>query len=169
MAQERWVTDEHLVQHARKAVQIAAPINLALAECLLGTHVRRCADRQAGLGQLLATHCRNRTGDSKVRKHRMMMQEQNVFGLNVPVHEAKTVGVPQRLTYLPSDPQCLLHRKLPFPIESLPEGLTLDIGHYIVEKTVMSARVEEWQYVGMAQAGGDRYFAEKSIRADSPG
>ena len=45
---ERRLAGEHLVEHAAEAVDVAAPVEFVEAARLLGTHVGRCADDDAG-------------------------------------------------------------------------------------------------------------------------
>jgi len=46
--------------------------------------------------------------------------EQNVLGLDVPVHDVAAAGVAQRVRNFPGDVQRILQRKLPLPIQAAP-------------------------------------------------
>ena len=92
-AEERWVSRQHLVQHAGETVDIAPAVQPLTSSRLLGAHVLGRADRNPGLGQLLARGRRDRPRDPEVTDYRVPGLEQDVLGLDVPVHDIMTVGV----------------------------------------------------------------------------
>jgi hypothetical protein len=92
---ERQHAGEQLVAHDAERVLVAPAVELRLAERLLGTHVRRGAERRAGHREPLVLLGRPR--DAEVGDHRAsaLAVEQHVVGLHVAVHHAARVRVAQ--------------------------------------------------------------------------
>ena len=90
---ERRLADEHLVQHAAEAVDVAPGVDVLAAERLLRAHVVRRADGHAGLGQLLAAGLAHRPRDAEVGDQRVAAEQQDVLRLDVAVDDAALVGV----------------------------------------------------------------------------
>jgi hypothetical protein len=82
-------------------------------------------------------------------------------GLMIPVDHARLVGIALRVGHLATDLECIAHRQLAFSAESLAQGLSLDIGHDIVEKPVGLVRVVQRQDVRMVEAGRDLNLVQK--------
>ena len=85
----------------------ARPSTRAIAGCLLGTHVVRCAEREPGLGQPLGARGGKRSCDAEVRHDRLSAGQQDVLGLDVAVHYAVLVGIAQCGRHVPGDVQGL--------------------------------------------------------------
>ena len=85
---ERQLAGEHQVADDAERIDVAAAVGLALAERLLGRHVRRRADRDARDRELRVALGRAR--DAEVGDHRApaLAIDQNVLRLDVAVHDA---------------------------------------------------------------------------------
>jgi hypothetical protein len=70
-ADEGRPTGQRFVEHTPQAVEIAATVQVVLGRRLLRTHVRRCADRDAGLREVFAAGGADRPGNPEVRHHRV--------------------------------------------------------------------------------------------------
>src|SRR5438045_5079346 len=92
-AREWRLASEHLVQHAREAVHVAAMVKRRIARCLLGTHVRRCTDDDTGLRQSATTGLLESVGNAEIADHRMPRREQNVLWLDIAMDDPLHVGV----------------------------------------------------------------------------
>ncbi len=92
-AVKRRLPGQHLVQHAPERVEIAPPVDAGVAARLLRTHVLRRPDREPALGEPLASRNGDRAGDAEVGHDGVIVREQDVLGLDVPVHDALAVGV----------------------------------------------------------------------------
>jgi hypothetical protein len=102
--------------------------------------------------------------------------EHDVLRLEVAVDEAMAVGVDQRVEDILEDSDRVLRREPTNPGQSLPESLSLDIGHHVVERARPIARlagilsrIDEGQDVRVLQVGGDAYLAEKPLAAERGG
>jgi hypothetical protein len=51
----------------------------------------------------------------------------------------------------------------------LPERLSSDVRHHIIEKTIGLARVRHGEDVGVSEPGGDLYFPQEPLRGESLG
>ena len=125
---------EHLVQHARETVDVAPPVDRPTPARLLRTHVRRRPDGDARLRQPRPRRLGDRACDPEVRHHRLAPRQQDVLRLDVPVHHVVPVGVAQRACYFPGDPQRLVKRQRPFPLEPVAQRLAFDIRHDVIEE-----------------------------------
>jgi len=65
---------------------------------------------ETGLGQPLAARGLNRSRHSEVGHERLIVGEQNVFGLDVAVNNPMAVGVVQCERDLTSNPECVFQR-----------------------------------------------------------
>ena len=126
---------QHLVHDAAERIEIAPAVELVLAGRLLRTHVGRGAESESGRGELLPTRGAHRPGDAEVRHHRLVALQQNVLGLDVPVHDPLRMRVAQRGQHLPRDPEGLVQWELPLPLQALAEGLARHVGHDVVEES----------------------------------
>ena len=87
-AGERRLAGEHLVQHAAEAVEVAPPVDRRVAAGLLGAHVGRRADGEAGLGEPLAAGRASARAIPKSATMRVAVGEQDVLRLDVAVDDA---------------------------------------------------------------------------------
>src|SRR5206468_2314971 len=106
-----WISREHFEQHAPKAVDIAAAVELVDPAGLLRTHVSRRADRNARPRHpALARHV-DRAGDTEVAHHRMTGLEEDVLRFDVPMHDVPFVSVVQGIRHLARNAQRVLDRE----------------------------------------------------------
>ena len=117
-ARERRRSGEHLVQHTAQAVEIAATVDMSGAR-LLRTHVGGRPDRHPAFRQLLPPGARDRQGESEVRHDRMFAAEQDVLRLDVPMHNALTVGATESAANITRDAEGVVERKRAFPCQAL--------------------------------------------------
>ena len=92
---ERLFPHQHFVEHATERIDVAAAVN-GIAGGLLRTHVGGRADTSAGLGERVALHRAERFPDTEVRHEGVPVREQDVFGLDVAMDHAMTMGVVER-------------------------------------------------------------------------
>ena len=147
----------HFVEHRAKAEQVGAGIE-RLAPRLLRTHVRRRAQRHTGLGDGSAGA--QRLANAEVRHHRRAIVEQDVLGLDVPMHHLVAVGVVQRGRHLAGDPQRLVQWQLP--------RLLADFLPVAVATGVDWRSVAAGLGIGVWGAGGFALLPLLSIRNVSP-
>ena len=107
-----------------------------------------------------------RPGDAEIRDQRVAPAEQNVFGLDVPVHDALAVRVAQRVRHLAGDLQRVLQRQLTLAPEPIPEGLALHVGHRVPELAGRFTGIEHRQDVRVLQAGGGPDLALEALRTE---
>ena len=69
-ADERRLAGQHLVAQDAERVEVAAPVDLPLARCLLRRHVRRRADRHAGGRETAVSLAVHGARDTEVGHHR---------------------------------------------------------------------------------------------------
>jgi hypothetical protein len=89
--------------------------------------------------------------------------EQDVFGLDVPVHHPVLVGVRERVGHLPDDVHGLLHRQPGLPVEQVPQRPPVHIRHGEVRLRAFPARIVQREDVGVGECGGDADLAEEPI------
>jgi hypothetical protein len=110
--------------------------------------VRR-AERKARLGQLLPPGGIEGLGDAEVRHQRLAGGQQDVLGLDIAMHDAVAVGVVQRPRHFPGNGDRSVDLELRLPVQPVPEGFGLDVGHHIVEHVARGAGVEQAEDVGV--------------------
>ncbi len=165
---ERWLARDHLVDHAAERVDVSSPVDVGGSAGLLGTHVLRRADRQAGPGDrlLVASH---RPGDPEVGHHGVPIGDQDVGRLDVAVDEASLVGIGQRLGHLAPEAKGLAHRELLLAGKTRRKRLALDYRHHVVEDPLRRARIVHGEDVGVAQLGSDLHLAQEPLGAEGLG
>jgi hypothetical protein len=164
IAGERRHAGNRLVQHAGQRVDVASPVERAVAG-LLGAHVRRRAGDRALLGDLLARAV-DRARDAEVGHHRVTAGEENVLRLDVAVHDPSLVRVGQRAGDLAPDAHRFFDREPVVRRQPLPQRLTLDEGHDVVQLVRHLAGIVDRQDVRMLQAGRELDLAQEALRAD---
>ncbi len=95
--------------------------------------------------------------------------EQYVLGPDIPVHYPLPMGVGQRLSNVPSDPDRFGYGQLNLPPEPLSERLAADVGHHVEEAGRAGSRrhdagVIELENMGVVEAGQDPDLAAKPPR-----
>ena len=98
----------------------------------------------------------------------MAATQENVLRLDVAVHDPLVVRVREGIGDLAGDPEGVLERKLLFAVDSRPQRFTLHVRHHIVEHPCRFARIEQREYVGMVQSGGEGDLAKKALGAERP-
>ena len=166
---ERRLAGQRLVEHTRETVDVTAPIDLPRSRCLLGRHVRRSADGQAGLRELVAAGRADGTRDAEVRDDRVPARQHDVLRLDVTVHHVVLVRVRERLGNLVGDLQRIVHRQLRLAIQPVAEGFAFDEWHDVIERPTGVTRVVDRQDVGMLQARREFDLAQKPFAPQRDG
>jgi hypothetical protein len=91
------VSGQHLVRDAAEGVDVAPDVRAGLARRLLGAHVKRRAQAQAGLRQSLTACLAQRGRDAEVRDGCVPTGNQDVRGLDVPVDDAGVMSRPEAI------------------------------------------------------------------------
>ncbi len=78
-----------------------------------------------------------------------------------------TVRIGERICDLAGDLHRVLDGQLLLAVEPIPERLTLDVGHDVVEETVGLPAVMQPEDVRVCQLGGDCDFAEEPLFAEA--
>ena len=134
LALEREARGQGFVQDDTKREQIRLMVN-ALAERLLGGHVRHRADDRAQLGfghRRLLVRCleTGHLGESEVQNlHPAPLRQNQVRTLDVAVDDAEPVRLVQGVRHLRRDLQGRGHRQWPAP-QSVREGFAIDQLHH---------------------------------------
>ena len=102
-AGERRLAGERLVEHTRETVDVAAAIDLPRSRRLLRGHVRRRADREPRLRQLVAAGRADGARDAKVGDDRVPAGQHDVLRLDVAMHHVVIVRVRERFGDLVRD------------------------------------------------------------------
>ncbi len=82
-------------------------------------------------------------GDSEIGDHCVAARCDYVLRFHIPVDHPFLMSIGQRVHDLAKNPYRLGHRQLPLPCEPLSEGLTLYVGHYVIEETSHLAGVDQ--------------------------
>jgi hypothetical protein len=140
-AGERRLAGQHLVEHAAQGVDVRARIDGALADRLLGAHVVRRAQREAGLGQPVVTRFvrRERPGDAEVGDQRMAAGQEDVLRLDVSVDHPMLVGVVQPVGHLTRDADGIGHRQLALARQPAPQRFAIHERHGEPELSLVRA------------------------------
>jgi hypothetical protein len=133
-AGEGRLAGEHLVQHGAERVDVRARRDLPLAHRLLGTHVVRRPETHPGLGHPRAARLARGEGNPEIRHERLPIVQQDVLGLDVPVHHVVPVRVVECPGHLLGDSKRVGHRELFLAGEPVAEGLALDVGHDVIQE-----------------------------------
>jgi hypothetical protein len=139
---ERWLTGQHLVDHAGEAVLIAPGVELLAPGRLLGTHVRRGPDGHPGLREALAARRVDRPRNPEIDDNGVSRLEQDVLRLDVAMDHAVTVRIAQGACYRARDLHRVLERELLLPCQPLAHRLALHIRHHVVEEPGRLAGIE---------------------------
>ncbi len=85
------------------------------------------------------------------------------------MHDSLGVRVLKGARNLARQPHCLLHRQRPIALQTVPQRLSGDIRHDVIQEAACVARVVQRQDVGVLQTGGDLDLAQKALRAHRHG
>ena len=163
-SREGWVAGQHLIQHAPDGVEVGPHIHRASGR-LLGTHVCRRTHGEPGHRQLFSIE-RECLGHAEVSHPGLRLAEQNVLGLEIPVHDSFPVGVVEGRCNLAGDLQRQLDGQLALASQPVAQGLAPHVGHRIPELTCGRAGVENGEDVRVIQAGGQADLALEAFRSE---
>ena len=137
---------------------------------LLGRHVGRRAERDAGGGELLPSGgFADGLGHTEVGHQRMAAGEEHVVGLDVAVHDAAPVRVRQGVGHLDQDLHRVVDRQLALPGNPGAERLALDVGHDVPEEPPGFTRVMQRQDVGVLKLGRELDLTQEPLGAERDG
>jgi hypothetical protein len=92
IAREWRLADEHLVRHHAERVDVGAVVGGWIGRRLLRRHVGRCAQRDAGAGQVRRRGgVAHRFGDTEVRNQGVAARQEDVLRLDVAMDDAVLV------------------------------------------------------------------------------
>jgi hypothetical protein len=140
---ERRFTGQHLVRYRSEGEEIGASIDASLAHRLLGAHILRCAEGDARLRKPgPATRLAHGEGNAKIGHKRSPILEQDVFRLDVAMHDPPRMRVGQGTRHFSRKPQRIGHRKLPLAIQARPQRFAVHERHYVKDAPVRLAGIE---------------------------
>ena len=127
-SRERRVAGEHLVQDGGQRILVASLVEDVVAR-LLGAHVRRRADHDAGTRDAFGARVEYGLGDSKIRDVRVIAGEQQVLRLDVAMHHAALVRRLERGGRRFGDSNRVFDRQLALAVHALAKRLAGDVRH----------------------------------------
>ncbi len=171
--QEWRLAHQHLVQHARQAVQVGAGVDRAAAHQLLGAHVCERPDRLTRGGQRLPGGRAGRTDrprDAEIRDEGLVPGQEDVLRLDVAVDHAVAVRVTQCIGHLEGDVQRVFQWQRLFPREADAQRLARDVRHDVIAEPVRSVRHKEAfvcrenrHDMRVAELRGKLHFADEAL------
>ena len=115
----------------------------------------------------------HRLGDAEIGDHGLAVLDEHVLRLDVPMHEALPVGIPERPRDPAHDLDGIRHRELSLPGQAGAQRLAGHVRHGVVEQAAGGkeglAGREDGHDVGMLQAGGHLDLAPEPIGAHAAG
>jgi hypothetical protein len=127
--------------------------------------VRR-AQREARFREPAAPRGAHRQRDPEVGHHRLPALQQDVLGLDVPVHDPLLVRELQRRSHRLGDLHRFVDAELLVPPQPLAQGLALDERHHVIEERVGLSRIVQRQDVRVLQTGRHLDLVEKPLGAE---
>ncbi|WKW10994.1 hypothetical protein Strain138_000228 [Pseudogemmatithrix spongiicola] len=131
---------QHFVEHAAERVLVDATVEPGATERLLGTHVARRAERDAGRGNR-SLRAIGRSGDAEVAQLGVARRQEDVLGLQVAVDDAAAMRVFEGIGHFAGDADRIIDRHRTFPRQPRPESLALDEWHHEEDRVVARARI----------------------------
>src|SRR5215211_4684647 len=125
----RRLASQHLIRNCSERVDITSTIYDPITGCLLGTHVLRCTEREAGLRDAASTSVAYCECDSEVRDDGLSRLEKNVLGFEITMNDAVRVCIVECVRNCDGHSHCLIDGQLLLAIESRSKGLTVDERH----------------------------------------
>ena len=162
-AGERRLAHEHFVQHGAEGIDVAAGIDGPLAHRLLGRHVLRRAEREAGLRHASAARALHREGDAKVGHQRVAAVEEDVLRLDVAVDDALRVRVGKRIGHLVRNAHGVVNRQLLVAHQAIAQRLAVNERHHVEQEAARRAGVMQRQDVRMLQVRGGGDLGEEAL------
>jgi len=141
----------NFVENAAEAVDVRPAIEVGIGHPLLGTHVGRRTEGNAGRRELSLSHGAYRARDAEIGDERLPVLEEDILRLDVAVNYPVTVRVVERARDLGRDAQGFVERKLALAIESRAQRLAGDVRHDVVQLAVRLARVVDGEDVRVAK------------------
>ena len=166
---ERRLACQHFVEHAAEAVDVAAPIDIAVPRALLRAHVHRGAHRHTGRRQPLAAGGADAARDAEIADDGLPGDEQDVFGFDVAMDDIMGVRVMEGACHLLRDVRGVGNGELLFPREPIPQRFALDVGHDVIEEAVGFPRIVEGEDVRVRESRGDLDFAQEAVGSQRGG
>src|SRR5574342_481219 len=102
-------------------------------------------------------------GDPEVGYEHFARVQQDILWLHVAVHHAHSVRVFERCGRLPGDGERYVHRELPFPLQPVAQGFSLDEGHHEVQTPTHLAGIVQRQNVWVTEPCGDLDLAQETL------
>ena len=150
----RKVADHELVEHHAKRVQVAATVD-RIAAALLGRHVIWGAANEAGFGdRTLLAHDRGKTevDDFHEVLARTKRTKNDVFRLEIAVHDAELVCLAERVERVDEDVAHALERERTFLVHDQGQVLAAQELHRQIENAVVRpSEIDDADAVGMVE------------------
>ena len=136
-----------------------------IARALLRAHVLRRADDDAGGCEGLPFRDVQGARDAEVAEIRVVPRQENVRRCHVAVQHAVLVRGGECIGDLAHDHDCVVHRKLLHPRQTLPQCFALHVRHDIERQSGAGApRMEHVKNARMTQTAGDADLTKKALR-----
>jgi hypothetical protein len=163
---ERRAAGHHLVHHAAEGVDVRPVVDLGIAGSLLGAHVGRRADGDAGVGDRIPAHFRVRVGDAEVGDDGVAVDEEDVLGLDVAVDHLLPVRVREAVGDLGGDARDVVETELPFFAEEVAQAAVAGERHDVVQRAAGGAGLVEREEVDVLEVGDELDLALEAFGAD---
>jgi len=156
-----------LEQHTAQAVEVASAVDVSASCRLSRAHIERCADGHPRPRETLAPCGPDGPGDPEIRHPGVSTGQHDVRGFDIPMNHTATVGIGKGVRHFPGDLQGVFQGKLFLPIQPVPQGLPIHLGHHEVKDALRLAGIIQGQDVGVVETGGDFDFAKEPLRPQS--
>jgi hypothetical protein len=157
------LASKHLVEHGRQRVHVASRVEEPVAGGLFRTHVLGRAQRKACLSEAVAAGFLHGERDAEVGQHRLALEEQDVLGLDVAVHNTRPMGIVEGTGHLLGDGEGLFQAELLFALELVAERLAADQWKDVEEETARLARVDQSEDVGVVEPRRDLDLGQEAL------
>ena len=143
------MSGKHLVHHDAHRVDVAGAVGL-VSLGLLRADIMHAAHCLAGQHLVI---CPGNAGDTEVHHAQLaVIQQHNILGLDIPVHDAVGVGMLQRLEDLGDEVHGLPAGKFAAPlVEILPQGHAVHIFHNNILQMVVDRDIVHLNDIGVIQ------------------
>jgi len=164
---ERRIANQHLVGHARQTVLVGTPVDLALAERLLGAYVAWRANRDSGSRNALrAVGVRKRARNSEIGDECLSARQQDVRRLDISVNDAFCVSRGERAGDFPNERRDGFNRHGSISLETLAERFAIHERHHVIQQSVRFSRIVEREDVRMTEPRADGDFVLEPLDAN---
>ncbi len=160
---ERRFAGKQLIADHAERIDVAPAIKLAFAERLLGRHVRRRADRDAGDGEPRVALRGAR--DAEIRHHRTARRpiEHDVVRLHVAMHDALRVRICQRIGHTREQPPRFADRQPWLAHQTLREALSVNERHDEVDDAFSLVHGVDRDDAGVGELRRGLRLAQKAL------